>query len=109
MKTLLPIVGWFLAGLIALIIITQAGNFIGLWNIKFWGVKYEDARRGVFEQSKAFRDGANRDLMELCLQWNTATDNAAKDLIASTINQRRLTIPDSALTANTTNCLNGVY
>jgi hypothetical protein len=91
--------------LVVIFLLTQMGNMLGLWNIKFWGTKYEDARRDVFENTKSFRDGSNRDLMELCIQYKTAQDESAKMIIASTINQRRLSVPDDALTSNTLNCL----
>ena len=104
----MKIFGFFILGIVAFFLLIQAGNAMKLWNISFWGVKFEDARRDVFENTKSFRDGANRDLMNLCLDWQASEDPATRTLIASTISQRRLAVPDSALTQNTKQCLNGV-
>lgn len=75
--------------IIALAGLSFAMQGLGLINLKFWGVKYEDARRDVFEQSKSYNHGMIRDIENLCLQYAELESETHKQAIASTIRHRK--------------------
>jgi hypothetical protein len=68
--------------LLALLVLTVAGfgfTFISdafnLFSFRFWGVKQENARRQVYEQSKSYRQGSVQRLSTLCTQVKDADDD----------------------------------
>ncbi len=62
-------------------------------SLKFWGPKYENAHREIFENTKSFRDGSIRDLDNLRLAYLQAQDPDAKAAIKDTMRQRALGVP----------------
>lgn len=71
-------VGLFVIGFVA-----TGGDFL---NYKFWAPKQEAARRQVYEQSKAYRQGSTQRLNTLCEQVASA-DPDHKALINDVIAQ----------------------
>ncbi len=76
----------------------------GLFNLKFWGIKYENARREIFEQTKSYNHGMIRDLENLCLAYEEAETKSHKNAIKATI-QHRMSAFDGELPRHVRNCL----
>ncbi len=85
MKAVLTAIGAFIS-VIALVFILKG---IGLVSYQFWGVKYENAHREIFEESKSFNHGMIRDLENLCLEYNRLESRTHKDALGATIQHRR--------------------
>jgi hypothetical protein len=85
-------------GVICLIIILGFGlTALNYGSLKFWGPKYENARREIFENTKSFRDGSSRDLDNLRLQYLQATDENTKAAIKDTMRHRAFGVPREQL------------
>ena len=70
-KVTLSIVGAFLA-LFALIFVV---NEFQIFGIKFWGVRTENAKREVFEQTQSYVEGKRQELIKYHHEWmNTPED-----------------------------------
>ena len=65
-----------------------AMQLASLENYKFFGPKFEDARRNVFEETKSYQDGLRRDFDNLYLQYEEAKDPDEKSAILSVIRHR---------------------
>ena len=63
----------------------------------FWGPKYEDVRRDIFENTKSYKHGTIRDLYNLKLEYETSDNEAHKAAIASTIRHRVAAYPREEL------------
>lgn len=92
MKTLALYVGTILA-LIALVWLL-AFNSLGM--SKFFGPLFEDVRRQTFEQSKAYRDGANQELQALRVEYLKA-DPVVRPALAHAIRHKAAGLPDGTL------------
>lgn len=68
-------------GLFALIF---AANEFEIFGTRFWGVRKENARREVFEQTQSYYDGKRQQLAKYHHEWNKA-DNDNKVAIEATI------------------------
>ena len=66
---------------------------MGYVSLKFWGVKYEDARREIFEHSKAYTHGTIRDLQNLRLEYSKSNDESHRQILADTILHRSAAFP----------------
>lgn len=69
---------------------------LGLVNFQFWGTKEEAARRDIFEESKAYRDGMNQELRNMQMQYVQA-DAGHKAALRSIILHRVAGFPAEAL------------
>ena len=96
-----------IAGLIMSLAVTFALQGFGLISLKFWGVKYEDARREIFEETKSYNHGMIRDLENLCLQYQALDSQSHKDAIASTIRHRKSAFTGD-LPLHVKQCLNSI-
>lgn len=99
-----------ITGIVVLIIIGMfalgfVGKAAGLFNIKFWGVKYENAHREVFEQTKSYNHGMIRDIENLCLEMKRVESDAHRSAIKSTI-QHRMAAFNGELPLHVRQCLN---
>lgn len=103
MKTILIVIGWIVA--FCCIMFMLQG--IGLINLKFWGVKYQDAHREIFEHSKSYNHGMIRDLENLCLQYQGLESESHKQAIASTI-RHRMSAFDGELPSHVQKCVNSI-
>ena len=78
----------FLIGIASLIGIVLIGYFFdaaGIVEIKLFGVKQENARRQVFEQTQSFNDGKRQELLHYKLQYELEKDPTSKAAIKYTI------------------------
>lgn len=80
-------------GYTMLVILTLASlsfllNGLGLFNLKFWGVKYQDARTEIFESTKAYKHGNIREIERMCLDLNKVKSPAHKNALRATIRHR---------------------
>ena len=63
----LGIIGFF-----ALIVLVNEFEIAG---VKFWGVRKENARREVFEQTQSYVEGKRQDLIKYHHEWVNASDD----------------------------------
>ena len=47
----------FIVAIIFIAILSFGGSALGLFNLKFWGVKYQDAKTDLYYQSQSYREG----------------------------------------------------
>lgn len=97
----------FITVLIGLAAASFALHGLGLVNLKFWGVKYQDAHREIFEHSKSYNHGMIRDLENLCLQYEGLGSESHKSAIAATI-RHRISAFDGELPSHVRKCLNSI-
>lgn len=74
---------------------------------KFWGIKYENTRREIFEQSKAYNQGQVQQLQNMYLDYAKA-DEAGKQAIRSTVLQRTADLNLEVLPANLRSWVEGL-
>lgn len=83
------LVGVFIVGTIG--VLTGLGFYVRACNIAqtaTLGAAEQSADRRVYEQSKAYRDGLQRDFDELLLEYNRAKDPDSKAAVLATIRHR---------------------
>ena len=68
-----------IGSIIVLFILIFAANEFEIFGTKFWGVRKENARREVFEQTQSYVEGKRQELIKLHHEWNKAN---ADDKIA---------------------------
>ncbi len=83
-----------LAGLFAL---TFLANEFEIFGTRFWGVRKENARREVFEQTQSYVEGKRQELVKLHHEWVMA-DSSDKMVIEFTIRQSFANFDDSKIT-----------
>lgn len=66
-------------------------------SLVFWGPKYENAHREIFENTKSFRDGSSRDLDNLRVAYVQAKTPEEKAVILDTLRHRSLGIPSEQI------------
>jgi len=71
MKKLLIVIA-SIVGLFALIFLA---NEFSIFGTKFWGVRKENAKREVFEQTQSYVEGKRQELIKLHHEWNKASDD----------------------------------
>ena len=59
-------------------------NEFEIFGVKFWGVRKENARREVFEQTQSYVEGKRQELVKLHHEWMQA-DEPSKKAIENTI------------------------
>ncbi len=69
MKNIFITIG-FIVGFVVLIF---AANEFEIFGTSFWGVRKENARREVFEQTQSYVEGKRQELIKLHHEWNKAT------------------------------------
>ena len=94
---------WYAMGFIGILIlclsvtwIVQGNNF---FMYRVFGLRYEQTRREIFEQSKAYRQGMVQELENMLYQYEQADENH-KAALASMILHRAADIPDDAIPYN---------
>lgn len=73
-----------IASIIGLFALIFAANEFEIFGTRFWGVRKENARREVFEQTQSYYDGKRQQLAKYHHEWNNA-DNDNKIAIEATI------------------------
>ena len=87
MKDTFKIIG-ILIGITLLIgVLGFIGNGMGLVSYKFFGPKWEDARRDVFENTNAFVKGKLADTNKHMLEYKRSTDPIERNALKYTISQ----------------------
>lgn len=81
-KPILATIG-IVAGLFLLIFLA---NEFEIFGVRFWGVRKENARREVFEQTQSYVEGKRQELVKYHHEWVNATPDD-KLAIESTIRQ----------------------
>ena len=61
---------------------------LGLFNLEFWGVKYEDARRNIYEETKSYKHGTIRDMQNLIMEFYSTDDDNQKQALKAVIRHR---------------------
>lgn len=89
MKNFFIGLGCFLA-FIAFIFFVNEFNIFG---VKFWGVRSENARREVFEQTQSYVEGKRQELVKYHHEW-TLADADSKIIIENTIRQSFANVDD---------------
>jgi hypothetical protein len=92
MRTTLIIIG-LITGLFLLIFLV---NEFSIFGTKFWGVRKENARREVFEQTQSYVEGKRQELIKLHHEWNKA-DADSKLAIEATIRASFATFDESKI------------
>lgn len=75
MRTTLIVIG----SIIGLFLLIFLANEFSIFGTKFWGVRKENARREVFENTQSYVEGKRQELIKLHHEWNKAS---ADDKIA---------------------------
>lgn len=70
--------------IVGLLVLTFAANEFEIFGIKFWGVRKENARREIFEQTQSYVEGKRQELIKLHHEW-MKSDSTSKIAIESTI------------------------
>lgn len=94
-----------LAGIIGFFAVMNLGNAMRLWNINFWGVKFQNAEQNVFEQTKSYNHGMIRDLQNMCLALEEAETDTHKSAIRTTM-RHRMAAFNGQLPSHVQNCIN---
>lgn len=80
MRTTFIVIG----SIIGLFLLIFLANEFSIFGTKFWGVRKENARREVFEQTQSYVEGKRQELIKLHHEWNKA-DADSKIAIEATI------------------------
>ncbi len=73
-------------------------NEFEIFGIKFWGVRKENARREVFEQTQSYVEGKRQDLLRYRLEYYKCKDAQEKEAIRQTIILSFSNFPEEKLT-----------
>lgn len=73
------------AGLLSLTWVIQGNDF---FMYRVFGIQYENTRREIFEQSRAFNEGMAQELGRMWLDYQRATDPGEKAAIRSLVQHR---------------------
>ena len=76
---------WVIGVIVILIGLTFAANEFEIFGTRFWGVRQENARRDVYEQSNSFVGGKRQELIKYHHEWVNAKDETDKKAIEFTI------------------------
>jgi hypothetical protein len=64
-----------IASIIGLFALIFAANEFSIFGTRFWGVRKENARREVFENTQSYVEGKRQELIKLHHEWNKASDD----------------------------------
>lgn len=74
-----------LAIIIGLFGLTFLANEYEIFGIKFWGVRKENAKREVFEQTQSYVEGKRQELTKYRLEYQRTKDPVEKEAIRQTV------------------------
>ena len=83
--------------IIGLFAFTFLANEFEIFGIRFWGVRAENARREVFEQTQSYVEGKRQELTKYRLEYQREKDPIAKEAIRQTIIQSMANFNESKL------------
>ena len=81
MKNVLLTIG----AIIGLFLLVFAANEFEIFGVKFWGVRKENARREVFEQTQSYVQGKRQEITKYRLEYLKTKDDQEKEAIRQTI------------------------
>lgn len=81
-------IGFAALGLAAVLAITWIAQGNDWFMYRFFGIRYENTRRQIFEQSRAFNQGMVQELENMEVEYTTSKDPKAKEALASVILHR---------------------
>lgn len=61
-----------LSSIVGLFLLIVIANEFSIFGTRFWGVRQENARREVFEQSQSYVEGKRQELIKLHHEWQKA-------------------------------------
>jgi hypothetical protein len=99
MKVFFATVGLLLAALIVCLGLTWIVQGNDFFMYRFFGLRYENTRREIFEQSKAYRQGTVQEVQNMLFEYEQA-DEGHKAALASMILHRVADVPDDAMPAD---------
>lgn len=70
--------GYIIGGLIAVAVLTFTANAIGLVNLTFWGPKYQQAHREIFEETQSYVHGKASHISRLRLEYESTESDSRK-------------------------------
>lgn len=74
-----------IAVVIGLFAFVFLANEFEIFGIRFWGVRVENARREVFEQTQSYVEGKRQELTKYRLEYQREKDPIAREAIRRTI------------------------
>lgn len=86
-----------LVGVLGLIFLLTA---FGLFNLKFWGPKFQEADREIFEETQSFVHGKISHLNRLRLEYETADTDTRRASYRTMILQEASVLEEDALPAS---------
>ena len=98
-------IGFILLALLAIV----ALSFFSLYHYQFFGPRFENARRQVFENTQSYVQGKREDLVRYRLQYETEKDSSAKEAIRRTILDDMANVDPSLLTPNQQDFLRSLH
>lgn len=104
MKVFFTSLGGVILFALLVIGIDQGGFALGLWDTAFWGVRTENARRQVFEQTQSYVEGKIQNIGQECYAYRNA-DGAQKTALAGEIRNEASTIDTGKLPADEQQCV----
>jgi hypothetical protein len=101
---------WLIGGVVALLVIVALTTLLGGWAAitgRMFGVYNEETRKQIYDSSRQYQQGTNRDLSRYCYQMRTASSPAAKSAVADLIRSTASTY-NGSLSPENQSCLNEV-
>ena len=95
----------FIGGLALLFGAVFGLQAFGLFNLNFWGVKYQDAHTNIFQETKAYRHGTIRDIENLCLEMSRVESETHRQALQQTIRHRVAAFDYSKIPARLKGCI----
>jgi hypothetical protein len=95
---------WFLAAFVGLVLLGWATSWFGLVTERPMAKYGEETRKQVYDTSRQYQQGTNRDIARYCHDMRTAPDAAAKKAVAALIRSTADTY-DGPLSDDNNTCL----
>ena len=85
MKIVFKLLGWCIGVMLFFGVLGFVGNGMGLISYQFFGPKWADAERDVFENTNSFSKGKIQETIKYKLEYDRSTSVIEKNAIKSTI------------------------
>jgi predicted Zn-dependent peptidase len=92
---------WFF---IILMVLGTASAIFGLFFNRKAMPYQEETRRLTYQQSATHQEGSQNNFMDLCVQYASAPNDAAKDMIRAAIRQRKSVYAGPPLSSDVESC-----
>lgn len=99
-------VGYFLLGLLIVVVLSFFGNALGLFNLTFWESKREDARREIFENTQSYVEAKRQELLKYYTEYREAKSTEDSAAIKFMVQQSFANVDDSKFTGELGKFLN---